>query len=188
MKIEKDYEEFLELLNKNKVRYCIVGAYAVAFYAKPRYTKDMDILVEPDIENGKKIVKVLEEFGFKSLNLSEKDFSQSGKIIQLGYEPVRIDIITSIEGCTFKQVWKNKCTGIYGKTKVFFIGLDELIKNKKILKRKQDEVDLDILSQAKKVKNLCIPSLRRQVSSRRYRLRKELWTMDCGLRKERRQR
>ena len=62
MKVEKDYEDLLRLLNKHKVRYCIVGAYAVAFYARPRYTKDMDILVEPEIDNGRRIVKALNEF------------------------------------------------------------------------------------------------------------------------------
>lgn len=150
MKVEKDYEELLKLFNKNKVKYCIIGAYAVAFYAKPRYTKDLDILIKADFENGKRIVRAFNEFGFKSLNLSEKDFSQEGRIIQLGYEPLRVDILTSIQGCSFEQVWKNKKTGIYGKEKVFFIGIDELIKNKKILKRKEDKVDLNILSAARK--------------------------------------
>lgn len=150
MKIEKDYEELLKLFNKNKVKYCIIGAYAVAFYAKPRYTKDLDILIKADFKNGKRIVKALNEFGFKSLNLSEKDFSLKDRIIQLGYEPLRVDILTSIQGCSFEQVWKNKKTGIYGKEKVFFIGIGELIKNKKILKRKEDKVDLNILSAARK--------------------------------------
>jgi len=150
MKIEKDYEELLKLFNKNKVKYCIIGAYAVAFHALPRYTKDLDILIKADFKNGKRIVKALNEFGFKSLNLSEKDFSLKDRIIQLGYEPLRVDILTSIQGCSFEQVWKNKKTGIYGKEKVFFIGIDELIKNKKILKRKEDKVDLNILSAAKK--------------------------------------
>lgn len=153
MKVEKDYEELLRLLNKNKVKYCIVGAYAVAFHAKPRYTKDMDILVEPDIENGKKILKALKEFGFEELNLKEDDFTQKGIIIQLGYEPVRVDIVTSIEGCTFEEVWRGKVEGCYGKEKVFFIGLNELIKNKRKSKRKQDEIDLEILLKAKRKNN-----------------------------------
>ncbi|MCP2597703.1 hypothetical protein NLC93_07530, partial [Candidatus Aminicenantes bacterium AC-335-G13] len=68
----------------------------------------MDILVEPDIENGKKILKALKEFGFEELNLKEDDFTQKGIIIQLGYEPVRVDIVTSIEGCTFEEVWRGK--------------------------------------------------------------------------------
>ncbi len=149
MKVEKDYEELLKLFNKHKVKYCIIGAYAVAFYAKPRYTKDMDILVEPSIKNGQKIVNALNEFGFKSLNLSEKDFSLRGKIIQLGYEPVRVDIITSIQGFTFKQVWRNKALGTYGEEKVYIIGINELIKSKEISERKQDQVDLDILLSAR---------------------------------------
>lgn len=152
MKVEKDYEELLKLFNKNKVRYCIIGAYAVAFYAEPRYTKDMDILVEPDIENARKIIKSLNEFGFKSLGLTERDFSQKRKIIQLGYEPVRVDIITSIEGCSFNEVWKGKTSGAYGRQKVYFIGIDELIKNKKASRRKQDKVDLDILLSIRKRK------------------------------------
>ena len=149
MRIEKDFEELLELLNKNKVKYCIIGAYAVAFHAKPRYTKDMDILVEPDVKNAQKIVRALNEFGFESLGLTEEDFTQKGTIIQLGYEPVRVDIITSIDGCDFVEVWKNKKSGMYGGEKVFFIGKNELIKNKRISNRKQDKMDLDILLPAK---------------------------------------
>ena len=149
MKVEKDYEELLRLFNKNKVRYCVVGAFALALHARPRYTKDIDILVEPDTENAGRIIKSLREFGFKSLRLTEKDFSREGKIIQLGYEPVRVDIITSIAGCSFKDVWKNKKISRYGDEKVFFIGKKELIKSKKAAGRKQDKADLDILLKRK---------------------------------------
>lgn len=149
MKIEKDFEELLKLFNKNKVRYCIVGAYAVAFYAIPRYTKDMDILVEPEIENASRIIKSLKEFGFKNLGLTEKDFCKKDMIVQLGYEPIRVDIMTSIKGCSFKEVWSGKRVSIYGKHKAFFIGISELIKNKKISTREQDKVDLKVLSQVK---------------------------------------
>jgi len=145
MKAEKDYEELLELFNKNKVKYCIVGAYAVALYARPRYTKDMDILVEPDKNNSRKIIKALNEFGFKSLGLTEKDFSSEGKIIQLGYEPLRVDLITSIAGLSFKEIWNNRKIAKYGKEKAFFIGKKELIKAKKASGRKQDKADLEVL-------------------------------------------
>jgi len=106
----------------------------------------MDIFVEPSNINGKGIVDALNEFGFESLNLSEEDFSQAGKIMQLGYEPVRVDIVTSIDGCTFEEVWNGKVTGIYGKEKVYYIGIKELVKNKQASKRKQDEADLEFLS------------------------------------------
>lgn len=150
MRIEKDYEEFLRLLNKSKVKYLIIGSFAVAFYAKPRYTKDMDILVEPSIENGKRIVKALKEFGFGSLNLTKRDFCKKGNIIQLGYEPVRIDILTSLEGCGFKRVWGNKEVGRYGKQKVSFIGLKDLIRSKQRSSRKTDKIDLEILLRKKR--------------------------------------
>ena len=145
MKIEKDYEEFLKLLNKHKVKYCIVGAYAVALYGYPRYTKDIDILIEPTQKNSKKILNALREFGFNSLKLKINDFTKKGNIIQLGYEPVRIDIITSISGYNFSQIWKNKKSTLYGKTKVYFIGKKELVRSKKITDREIDKIDLEKL-------------------------------------------
>lgn len=147
-----DYEELLKLLNKHKVKYCIVGAYATAFYSKPRYTKDLDILVEPSQENGGRIIAALDDFGFGSLKLTANDFCEEKQIIQLGFEPVRIDLLTSIKGCSFAEVWKNKKRGIYGKAKVYFIGLDELMKNKRKSGRKQDQADLDLLKKFKRKK------------------------------------
>ena len=147
MKVEKDYEELLESFNKNKVKYCIIGAYALAFFARPRYTKDIDILVENSIENARRILKALNEFGFGSLQLSEEDFTESGQIIQLGYEPVRIDLITSIRGVDFQQIWKNRVTGKFGQQQVFFIGMDDLIASKKISNRRQDQADLEVLQE-----------------------------------------
>lgn len=102
------------------------------------------------MDNAHKIVKALEEFGFVSLGLKTDDFVEEGKIIQLGYEPVRVDIITSIEGFTFQEVWKNKKKGAYGEEDVYFIGLKELIKNKKLTNRVQDKIDLKFLRKIKK--------------------------------------
>jgi len=150
MRVEKDYQEFLRLLNKHKVKYCIIGAYAVAFYAKPRYTKDLDIFVEPTVDNAKKILKVLEEFGFGELQITEDELAQEGNIFQLGYEPVRIDLLTKIEGLKFQEVWTNRVTGDYGTEKVFFIGLDDLIKNKRISGRPSDKVDIELLEKSRK--------------------------------------
>lgn len=151
MRVEKDFEGLLELFNKYRVKYCIVGAFAVGFYGYPRYTKDMDVLVGSSLKNGERIAKALSEFGFSCLNLSAKDFSQKGVIIQLGYEPVRVDLVTSIKGCNFAQVWAKRKIGRYGKEKVFFIGLKELIKNKRIADRRQDRIDLErLLARLKK--------------------------------------
>ena len=148
-KVEEDFKELLRFFNKHDVRYCVIGAFAVGFHAIPRYTKDLDILVEPTRENGEKICRALEDFGFGSLNISPRDFARKGKFIQLGYEPVRVDLITSIAGVSFDRVWKNRKRGLYGDEPTFFIGLEELIKSKEAARRKQDLADLEILRKVK---------------------------------------
>lgn len=152
MKVEKDYEEFLSLLNKHNVKYCIIGAFAVAFYAKPRYTKDIDILVESSKENAQRILKVLEEFGFGELVISIEDLTRDGNILQLGYEPLRIDLLNRLEGFQFQDIWQNRVTGEYGTESVYFIGLDDLIKNKKISNRLSDKIDIALLEKNRKEK------------------------------------
>ena len=145
MKTEKDYEEFLGLLNKHDVRYCIIGAFALAFHARPRYTKDLDILIEATTDNAKRLLAALEEFGFGSLDLTVDDFLTKGNIIQLGYEPVRIDIITSIKGLEFADIWKGRIQGPYGKQTVSYIDRQNLIRSKNLTNRAQDKADLELL-------------------------------------------
>ena len=142
---ERDFEELLRLFNKHRVRYCVVGAYAVAFHVRPRYTKDMDLLVEPSRENGKKIVSALRAFGFGELRLAPEDFVQPGRFVQLGYEPVRVDLLTSIEGFTFEHVWTHRARGRYGKVRTSFIGQQDLIRTKELSGRPQDRVDVETL-------------------------------------------
>ncbi|MGD9347107.1 MAG: nucleotidyltransferase [Candidatus Aminicenantes bacterium] len=149
MNVEKDYEEFLRLLNKHNVKYCIIGAFAVAFYVKPRYTKDIDILVEPSKENAQRILIVLEEFGFGELAISVEDLIHEGNILQLGYEPLKIDLLNKIEGFQFQDIWQNKVKGMYGSESVFFISLDDLIQNKKISGRLSDKIDIELLEKTK---------------------------------------
>ena len=142
---ERDFVELLRLFNKHRVRYCIVGAYALAFHARPRYTKDLDILVEPSIKNGERIVNALKKFGFGQLKLTAEDFVQPGRFIQLGYEPVRVDLLTSLAGFTFEQVWRHRALGRYGNVRALFIGREELIRNKELVGRHQDQADLERL-------------------------------------------
>ena len=142
MKVEKDFEELFRLFNKHKVRYCIIGSYAVAYYARPRYTKDIDIFIERSVDNSGRVVRALAELGFASTALSAADFRKKGNIIQLGYEPVRLDILTSLEGCSFAAARKHQETAKYGKEDVYFIGLADLIKLKKASNRPQDKADL----------------------------------------------
>ena len=145
MKIEKDYEEFLALLHKHRVRYCVIGSFALAVHAKPRYTKDMDILIDPTRTNAKAVLQVLKDFGFDSPELTEDDFLDPEQIIQIGYEPVRIDILTSIAGCSFSDAWESRITARYGSIDAFFIGKQALIRSKRASGRKQDLADLELL-------------------------------------------
>lgn len=142
MRVEKDYEEFIRLLNKHKVRYCITGSFAVGVYGYARYTKDIDILIEPTDENAVRILKALKEFGFGKVGLKESDFTREGNIIQLGYEPIRIDIMTAVSGASFSDVWRTKRKVLFGKTKAFFMGKKMLLKVKRSAARKQDMLDI----------------------------------------------
>jgi len=152
MRVEKDFVDFLKSLNENKVKYCIIGAYAVGFHGYPRFTKDMDILVEPTLENSRRIIKAIKEFGITSPDLTEKDFIEKNKVIQLGYDPVRIDLLTSLKGFNFQRIWEGKKIGKYGDQKVFFMGLKELIETKKKAGRSIDLVDLEKLIKRQKQK------------------------------------
>lgn len=145
VKTEKDYEEFLELFNKHEVRYCLIGAFALAFHAQPRYTKDIDVLVEASEENAEKILTALNEFGFGTLDLNPADFSAPGGIIQLGYEPVRIDIIKASPDLDFPKIWRNRVQGPYGELRVNYIARQDLVRLKKKSNRPQDKADLATL-------------------------------------------
>lgn len=152
--MNKDFNEFLRLLNYHKVKYVVVGAHAVGIYSKPRATGDLDVLIETTKKNARKVIKVLEDFGFGALGLTSDDFFKTGWIVQLGREPVRIDILTSITGVDWKDIWKNKVRGIFGSSNVpvHFIGKDQLIKNKKLTGRLQDLADVKTLQDMGKKK------------------------------------
>jgi hypothetical protein len=145
MNVEKDFREFIALLNGHDVRYLIIGGFAFSFYAEPRYTKDIDILIENSHENADNLIKALQVFGFTDTALSQKDFLESGQVIQLGVEPVRIDILTSIKGIDFRNLWKDRVAGRYGDIKVWFISKNDLIRIKRISGRKQDIADIEKL-------------------------------------------
>lgn len=142
MNVDEDFATFLKLLNDHDVAYLVVGGYAYAIHVEPRFTKDLDIFLKRDQENAQKILKVLEDFGFGSLDLSKEDFLEPDQVVQLGNPPLRIDLLTSISGVEFKEAWKNRFSGKYGEVDVFFIGKEELRKNKKATGRESDREDL----------------------------------------------
>lgn len=149
MKVEKDFEEFIALLNKHEVQYVIVGAFAVSFHAQPRFTGDIDFFIDNSSANIQSLLLALKEFGFESLNLAEKDFDEDS-IIQLGYEPNRVDLITNISGVSFKKAYSNRVEGTYGNETAYFISLEDLITNKRASDRLKDKSDLELLEKFRK--------------------------------------
>jgi hypothetical protein len=143
--LNQDFREFIQLLNDNQVHYLIVGGYAVALHGYPRYTKDIDIWIESKPTNATRIVRALAQFGFGSLGLKESDFLVEDQIIQLGYAPNRIDILTSLPGVSFTECYKKRVAVDVDGVKVNFIDLDNLRKNKKATGRLQDLADLEKL-------------------------------------------
>ena len=143
--LNQDFKEFIQLLNDNRVRYLVVGGYAVALHGYPRYTRDIDIWVELSEENATHIVEALEQFGFASLGLKESDFLVKEQVIQLGYAPNRIDIITTLSGVTFAECYEKRVPVEIDGVKINFIDLDSLRKNKKATGRLQDMADLENL-------------------------------------------
>lgn len=149
MNTQQHFEELLKLLEEEKVDYLIVGGYAVAFHGFPRFTKDIDIFFRNSDENIEKIRKALILFGFSEINLPKNLFSETGRIIQFGVAPLRVDIINEIDGVTFDEAKSGIVRGKYGKVEVNFIGKKELIRNKKSTGRAQDIVDAEKLEKKK---------------------------------------
>ena len=141
MNIQRDFEEFLKLLNKKKVEYVVVGGFAVAFHGYVRATKDMDILFHNSGKNIQRLKQVLNEFGFPADGLSDVAFSEQGKIIRIGVSPVMIELINVISGVSFETAWKNRISGRYGKTTVLYMSKPDLLKNKKASGRPRDLID-----------------------------------------------
>jgi hypothetical protein len=144
-----DFEEFVASLNAHRVRYLIVGGYAVAFHARPRATKDIDILVDPTVANAKRAVRALEDFlGSPAPNVTIQQLTNPRTLVVLGVPPIRIDILTSIDGVTsFGGAWKRRSQGQFGRVAANYISLEDLMASKAATppSRLQDKADLAIL-------------------------------------------
>lgn len=140
--LQSDLNEFVALLNSWKVEYLVVGGYAVAFHGHPRFTGDIDFLVRATPDNAQRLLDVLREFGFGSLNLTLEDLTTEGRVVQLGRPPNRIDLLTRISGVTFEEAWAGRISGNLGAHRVDFLGWDALIQNKTVTGRDKDRADV----------------------------------------------
>jgi hypothetical protein len=141
-KLQRDLNEFVGLLNSQGVEYVVVGGHAVAFHGHPRFTGDIDLLVRPDRDNAQRLLRVLKDFGFGSLDLGPDDLTTPERIVQLGQPPNRIDLLSSISGVSFDEAWNTRVAGELGDHRVSFLGWDALIRNKTASNRDKDRLDV----------------------------------------------
>jgi predicted nucleotidyltransferase len=145
----EDLKELLRAFNDQAVKFLIVGGYAFGVHAEPRATKDLDIFVRSDEENGKAVFRALAQYGAPLGGLTPSDF-MDGTTFQIGQPPARIDILQHIDGVTFDEAWENRIEGIIdGQIQAAVISRDDLIRNKLATGREQDILDVKKLRTAK---------------------------------------
>ena len=143
--VNPDFRDLFAALNVTDARYMVVGAHAVAFYAEPRFTKDLDVWVEASMDNAPRTLEALHLFGAPLSGVTAADFQTPGAVLQIGVAPNRIDITTHIDGVSFADAWSNRVSTTFGDQSIWIIGCAELIRNKAATARPQDLLDLATL-------------------------------------------
>ena len=149
MSVNSDFKDLLNLFNAYRVKYLIIGGYAVIKYTEPRYTKDLDLWIRADAKNAKAVFQALKEFGAPLTGLTPTDFAEEGYFYQMGIPPVRVDILMSISGLTFDEAWPRRVKADFDGVPVLFINRQDLIASKLAAGRPQDLIDAASLTQAK---------------------------------------
>ena len=143
--MNRDFSELLLAFNAQHVEYLLVGAHALAVHGHVRATKDVDVWVRPDSENAQRVLQALSDFGAPLGDLNQDDLSKGGTIFQIGVPPIRIDVITAIDGVEFAEAWPDCIKTSFGGVPVFVISRHHLITNKKTSARLQDLADVEQL-------------------------------------------
>jgi predicted nucleotidyltransferase len=143
--LSPDFREFVASLNAREARYLVVGAHAVAYHGHPRYTGDIDFWIERSEENALRVLAALDDFGFGSVGLDADTLSAPNQIIQLGYPPNRIDILTDVEALEFEPCYQRRQAVVDDGLELPIIGLEDLKTNKRAVGRAQDLADLEKL-------------------------------------------
>ena len=143
--LNDDYKEILQILSRNKVKFLVVGAYAMGVHGYPRATGDFDIWVDASTENSALIYKSLIEFGAPLSDITSDTFTEGGIVLQIGVAPRRIDIITQIDGVDFHSAYGQKFVVELEGVTIPFLSKADLIKNKESTGRDKDKVDVKYL-------------------------------------------
>ncbi|MBL9182319.1 MAG: hypothetical protein JNN17_09275 [Verrucomicrobiaceae bacterium] len=146
--MNSDFKDLLQLFAKHEVRYLVVGGYAAMHYSQPRFTKDLDLWLEPTVPNASRVMAAFREFGMPLIDVTPDDFAQESFQYMIGRAPVLFDFLTSLPELRFVTCWENRVTDTEEGFPVHFLGLNELIQAKKQAGRPQDLADLDEIRRA----------------------------------------
>jgi hypothetical protein len=146
MFVNADFSDLLRVFNARKVKYLVIGGYAVVQYAEPHFTKDLEVVVGTDSVNAESIYAALREFGAPLAGLTPTDFSEEGFFFQMGVPPVRVDVMMGVSGIRFEECWSRRVEVEFDGLPVFFISKRDLIAAKRAAGRPQDLLDADLLS------------------------------------------
>lgn len=144
--MNSDFKELLSTFKDHDVRYLVVGGYAFMNYAEPRYTKDLDLWIEASTDNARALFKALMKFGAPLSGISAADFAREGTCYQMGRPPLRVDILTSIDGVRFADAWPNRVESAFDGVPASVISREDLIANKLATGRPQDLLDVENLA------------------------------------------
>lgn len=145
MYLNQDFSDLLFALNNAGADYLVVGAYALAAHGHVRATKDLDVWVRPDPTNAQRVYEALHAFGAPLAGLSVGDLATPGIVFQIGVAPIRIDILTEIDGVTFDEAWPARVLSRYGDQPINVLSREHLIQNKLASGRRQDLADVESL-------------------------------------------
>ena len=143
--LNDDYRDILRAFSTERVRFLLVGAYAMAAHGYPRATMDIDLWIDPSADNVTAVLRALEQFGAPMDEISAKDLSEENLVFQIGVAPRRIDVLTGVSGLTFADAYANSIEIDIEGTSARVLCLNDLIKNKRASGRKQDAADLEVL-------------------------------------------
>lgn len=143
--MHRDFSELLSEFNAAQVEYLLVGAHAMAIHGHVRATKDLDVWVRPTPENAARIFRALKNFGAPLLDLTEEDLATPGVVFQIGVPPLRIDLVTRIDGVEFEEARGRRTLTKLGDIEIPALSLADLIKNKRATGRLRDLADVEEL-------------------------------------------
>jgi len=144
--------EFIDTLNKNDVRYVLIGGYAAIIHGVNRVTGDIDIFIERSSENAGKVLKAIKDFGLGSIGFTEKDLTDEDVVVQMGRVPYRIDILNAIPGVTFDEAFGSAIVYEENDVKIKCIHINHLLDNKRAVGRNKDLMDVKAIEKILKRK------------------------------------